>query len=247
MESPIHIALSRQSALRRSLDSSANNVANASTSGYRREQPVFQEYLARTGTPGNRQAISYMQDIGLFRDFSEGTLTSTGNPLDVALRGDAFFTVGHPAQNMYTRNGVFHLDANGQISTADGYPILGENGQPIAVPQNERGQVMIDSQGTVTFTTANGIQDLGRFALVRFNDEQALRPAGNSMYMTDQEALPAPETVTAQGFVESSNVKPVLEVTQMLEILRDYQSMQKMIDAEGERQTNAITKIARQV
>jgi flagellar basal-body rod protein FlgF len=247
MESPIDIALSRQTALRRSLDSTANNLANASTSGYRREQTLFQEYLARTGTPGNRKAVSYTQDIGSFRDFSEGTLSSTGNPLDVALRGDAFFTIGHPAQNMYSRNGVFHLDSSGQITTADGYPALAENGQPIAVPQNERGQVMIDSQGTVSFATANGTQDLGRFALVRFNDEQALRPAGNSLYMTDQEALPAPEAVAVQGFVESSNVKPVLEVTQMLEIMRDYQSMQKMIDAEGERQTSAITKIARQV
>ncbi len=246
MESPIQIALSRQTALRRSLDSTANNIANASTSGYRREQTLFQEYLARTGTPGNRQMVSYTQDIGTFRDFSEGTLTSTGNPLDVALRGDAFFTVGHPAQNMYTRNGVFHLDANGQIVTADGYPILAENGQPISVPQNERGQILIDSQGTVSFTTQNGIQDLGRLALVRFNDQQAMRPAGSSMYATDQEALPAPETVVAQGYIESSNVKPVLEVTQMLEIMRDYQSLQKLIDAEGDRQTSAITKIAKQ-
>ncbi|GFZ77603.1 flagellar basal-body rod protein FlgF [Elstera cyanobacteriorum] len=246
MESPIQIALSRQTALRRSLDSTANNIANASTSGYRREQTLFQEYLARTGTPGNRQMVSYTQDIGTFRDFSEGTLSSTGNPLDVALRGDAFFTVGHPAQNMYTRNGVFHLDANGQIVTADGYPILAENGQPISVPQNERGQILIDSQGTVSFTTQNGIQDLGRLALVRFNDQQAMRPAGSSMYATDQEALPAPETVVAQGYIESSNVKPVLEVTQMLEIMRDYQSLQKLIDAEGDRQTSAITKIAKQ-
>ncbi len=246
MESPIHIALSRQTALRRSLDSTANNIANASTSGYRREQTLFQEYLARTGTPGNRQAVSYTQDIGVFRDFSEGTISSTGNPLDVALRGDAFFTVGHPAQNLYTRNGVFHLDANGQITTADGYPVLAENGQPITVPQDERGQILIDSQGTVSFTTQNGIQDLGRLALVRFNDQQALRPAGASMYSTDQEALPAPETVVAQGYVESSNVKPVLEITQMLEIMRDYQSLQKLIDAEGERQTAAIAKIARQ-
>lgn len=246
MESPIQIALSRQTALRRSLDSTANNIANASTSGYRREQTLFQEYLARTGTPGNRQMVSYTQDIGTFRDFSEGTLSSTGNPLDVALRGDAFFTVGHPAQNMYTRNGVFHLDANGQIVTADGYPILAENGQAISVPQNERGQILIDSQGTVSFTTQNGIQDLGRLALVRFNDQQAMRPAGSSMYATDQEALPAPETVVAQGYIESSNVKPVLEVTQMLEIMRDYQSLQKLIDAEGDRQTSAITKIAKQ-
>lgn len=246
MESPIQIALSRQTALRRSLDSTANNIANASTSGYRREQTLFQEYLARTGTPGNRQMVSYTQDIGTFRDFSEGTLSSTGNSLDVALRGDAFFTVGHPAQNMYTRNGVFHLDANGQIVTADGYPILAENGQAITVPQNERGQILIDSQGTVSFTTQNGIQDLGRFALVRFNDQQAMRPAGSSMYATDQDALPAPETVVAQGYVESSNVKPVLEVTQMLEIMRDYQSLQKLIDTEGDRQTGAITKIAKQ-
>ncbi len=176
----------------------------------------------------------------------EGPLTQTGNPLDVAIRGDAFFVVGHPAQDLYTRNGQFHMDTQGRLTTSEGYPVLSENGQPITIPQGAGGQISIDQQGIVSLVDQNGPQELGRLQLVRFADEQALRKAGGAMFSTDQEALPATEVQIVQGSIEGSNVQAIAEITQMIEIQRDYDSIQRMVDAENDRIKNAMNRIVRQ-
>lgn len=240
METPVYIALSRQSALRRDLNTVANNIANASTTGYRAERTLFQEYLAKTGAPGNREKISFAQDIGGYHDTKEGPLTSTGRRLDVALRGDGYFVIGNPGQDMYTRKGEFHIDADRQLTTAEGYPVLSRTGQPIVIPAND-GDVVITGDGTVR--TNSG--DQGQLRLVRFADDQLLRRSGNGFYITDQTPLDSTNTKVAQGALEGSNVEPILEITRMVELSRDYQSTQKLVDSESERQRSALQRLVK--
>lgn len=246
MESPIYIALSRQSALKKDLASVANNIANASTAGYRGERTMFQEYLMRTGTPGNREQVSYTQEIGNVRDLTEGPLTMTRNSMDFALRGSGYFVVGNPGQEMYTRTAGFRLDGNRQVVTDDGYPLLDANNQPIVVPQNEGG-LNVNAQGIVSTDGGAGGQPnvIGTLKVVRFSDEQLMRRTGTNMYMTDQTPLPATDYQVVQGAIEGSNVQPVMEITRMIDLLRDYQSAQKLVDQEHDRQRDAIAKLSR--
>lgn len=246
MENSLPIALSRMTALRQSMNTVANNIANANTAGFRGEKTLFQEYLAQTGTPGNREGVSLVQDIATVRDFSEGSLTSTGNPMDLALRGDGFFVVGHPAQDMYTRAGSMHLDNERRLVTADGYQMMGQNNQPIQIPENAS-EVTIDGKGIVSARENNQTNEIGRLQIVRFGDNQQLRPAGSSLFSTDQTPLASEEAQVVQGFIEGSNVKPVMEVTQMIEVMRDYQSVAKILEVEDQRMRDAANKLVRNV
>ncbi|MFD2262355.1 flagellar basal-body rod protein FlgF [Lacibacterium aquatile] len=246
MENTLPIAVSRMTSLRNSMNTTANNLANANTTGFRGEKTLFQEYLSQTGTPGNRESLSMVQDIATYRDFSEGSMTSTGNPMDLALRGDGFLVVGHPAQDLYTRAGALHLDNERRLVTSEGYPLLGQNNQAIQIPE-DAGEVMIDAKGVVSVRENNQTNEIGRLQLVRFGDNQQLRPAGGSMFATDQTPLQTEEAQVVQGFIEGSNVKPVMEVTQMIEVMRDYASVAKIMEVEDQRMRDAANKLVRNV
>src|SRR5260221_14029215 len=182
METPTYIALSKQTAMFNDLNTIANNIANAGTNGYRGEHSMFQEYLARTGTIGQREKISSVQNIANYRDPRPGPLVQTNNELDLALHGDGYLVVGNPGQELFARTGIFHLDANRQVVTSDGYPLLQENGQPIVIPAGaERivisGDCVVSAQGARgTGTLVN--QEDGRYRLVLFDRDKAKHNAG---------------------------------------------------------------------
>lgn len=238
MESPSYIALSKEAAVSRDMNVMANNIANASTNGYRGEHSLFQEYLARTGSIGMREKVSFVQDIGTFRDTHDGTLTLTSNPLDLALQGPGYMVLGDPAQDLYTRTGVFHLDSGRQVVTSDGYPLLQENGRPLVIPQGAQ-RITITGDGVVT--TEQG--EVGRIRLVRFASEQAMRVAGSGQYATDQTPLPATDAKVTQGALESSNVQPVLEITHLIQSSQNYQMIQNMLDTENTRMQQGVNRI----
>jgi flagellar basal-body rod protein FlgF len=201
---------------------------------------MFQEYLARTGTMGLRDKISFVQDIGTFRNTKDGPLVQTNNELDLALHGEGYMVVGLPQGEQYARTGMFHLDANRQVVTSDGYPLLQENGRPLNIPLGVQ-KVLVSGDGVVT--TEQG--EVGRIRLVRFASEQAMRNAGNGLYATDQAPLPATETKITQGALEGSNIQPVIEVTRMIQMSRDYQAVQGLLEAENSRQKDAFARIAK--
>ena len=242
MENPTYIALSRARTISRDMTSVANNIANASTNGFRAERTLFQEHLAKTGPIGQRERISFVDDIGLYRDTREGPLEVTNNNLDLAVRGDGYLVVRTPGQDMYTRSGRFQIDAERQLVTADGYPVVGVNDAPITLQAGaDVNSVRIQGDGAIT----TNIGPVGQIRLVQFADEQALRKAGNGMYSTDQAALPSSRASLLQGSLEGSNVQPVMEMTRMMEMLRDYQSAQKLVDSEHERQRTAISRLSK--
>jgi flagellar basal-body rod protein FlgF len=246
MENPSYIALSQQMALRRQMDVIATNIANVSTPAFKADRIMFSEYVAGRApypqmTGGRRGGLSFVNEVGMLRDTSEGAMIQTGNALDLAISGPGFFAVETPAGPRYTRAGAFRLDQDGRIVTADGYPLLDQQNRPISVPPGDT-RIEISARGAVV--TESG--EAGRIQIAHFEDEQAMRKLGGGLYETDQDPLPAdPSAEIRQGMIEGSNVKAVTELTTMMDVMRRYQSAQKIIDTEHDLQRRAIEKLSR--
>tara|TARA_R110000787_G_scaffold19614_5_gene58656 strand:- start:82 stop:804 length:723 start_codon:yes stop_codon:yes gene_type:complete len=221
MENALLIALSRQVVMERHLEVVANNIANASTPGYKGEQMMFVEYLAKTESG---DTVSYVQDIAVVRDYGEGEMIRTGNSLDLAIHGKGWFVVDTPDGPAYTRNGHFSLDAQGQLSTTGGRPVLNADGAPIVFGAGET-DVVFSADGTIT--TSAG--DKGRIAVVAFEDEKALKKAANSLYVTDAPSRNIENPKVIQGMIEGANVEPIIEISNMITAMRTYQSAQQFI------------------
>lgn len=237
MENTSYVALSRQAALWRQLDVVANNMANANTPAYKNEQMMFREYLmdTRSSDRATGGKLSYVQDMGLLRDTREGPLTKTDNPLDLALHDEGYFQIETEAGMRYTRNGHFRLDEGGMLVNSQGFAAMDNRDNPIIFAPNET-NITIAPDGTVS--TENG--QVATLKVVRFANQQDMRNAGDSLFETteDPEIVQRPQIV--QGMMEESNVQPVLEITKMTELLRQYQAAQNMIEKEHERQLKMI-------
>jgi flagellar basal-body rod protein FlgF len=248
METPGYVALSRQAALRRELDIIANNIANMDTPAFRGESMLFVEHLADTKdrAPVGLRKISYVQDIATVPDLAEGAKVATDNPLDLAINGKGYFVVEGEEGERYTRNGNFMRDADGQIVTTGGLPVLNDAGQPMILPDTA-GRVDVARDGTVSYHDQNGgaVVRLGRLQIVAFENEYALKKDAEALFRAEnQDPQPAQDAEVLQGFVEKSNVKGVVEMTKLIHTVNSYQSAGKLVDAEHERQRRAIQTLA---
>lgn len=241
MENATLVALSRQIALRRNLDVIADNVANITTDGFKRQALNFEEFVmpkARASSFERSDRINtFVADWTTTTDFSNGSIEQSGNPLDVAINGDAFFAVQTPDGERYTRAGNFRIDNTGRLVTADGQPVLGEGGE-ILFEQNEVG-IEIGADGSIA-SSAGG---KGRLRIVAFEDSRALRKAGANLFETDA----APEIATGvqvmQGAIERSNVSGVVEMTRMINATRSYEQITKVIKDQDELRSRAISRL----
>lgn len=215
MENSLLIALSRQMVMQRHMEIIANNIANASTPGYKSEQLMFVEFLAQTESG---ETVSYVQDLAVARDFSEGDMTQTGNSLDVAIHNEGWFVIDKPDGTAYTRNGHFTLNDKGQITTTGGYPVLSTDGAPIILGVEDQ-NFKISADGTIS--TPDGFK--ARLDIVKFPEDAELSKIGETLFTTDATPEPATEAKVVQGMIESSNVRSVVEVTNMIWALRSYQ------------------------
>jgi flagellar basal-body rod protein FlgF len=239
MENPIYIGVSRQVVLRRQMDLVANNIANMNTPGYRAQNMVFGEYV--TDPRGNPDPVSMVYDVGQFQVTRQGPVKVTGNPLDVALNGPGYFGVQTPEGMRYTRAGNFERNVAGELVTPEGYPVASAGGGNIIIPR-EAGNVKISDSG---FISTNEGQ-IGQLMVVEFENEQSLDPVGNNVYATEEQGTPAVNTTVTQGAREGSNVQSVLEITRMIEVLRDYQAVHRSVQSEHERQRSAIQTLTKQ-
>ena len=239
------ILLSGQMALGRTMDVVANNVANASTTGFKREGIEFNTYLNRP-TAG-KEGLNFVIDRATFRDAATGPIEKTSNPLDLALQGPGYFEVKQAdGTTGYTRAGSFQLDTQGNLTTQSGQQVLGEGGQAIAIPTTAS-QINIGADGFVTARVDNGksLADLGKVAVVKFDSEQAMQSVGNSTYTTQQTPQATTDTVITQGSLEKSNVEPVTEITNMLHIMRSYEQINNMISTSNQSSTTALDKLSK--
>jgi len=241
MTNASYVALANQAALQRQLDVVANNLANANTTGFKSSQLLFTQYLANVPNH-DQQPIAFPQDFGVERNFQEGAIGTTGNPLDLAIKGDAFFVVNTAAGQRYTGDGAFTLDAQGEIIDHSGDQVLDERGNPIVVPPNQS-HVTISDDGTIS--TESG--QLAHLALVRFDNPQQLKEESAGIYDAQgAQSRPASGVKVVQGSLEGSNVEPVLEMTHLIEISRRYEQCQNMLNSEDDRQKKAIETLGSQ-
>ncbi len=243
MESASLVLISNQEALQRAMDVVANNVANSSTSGFKREGIEFDTLLTRT-TP--HESLNFVVDRATYRDASSGPINPTSNPLDFAIQGSGYFPVQTPQGIRYTRAGAFELNTDGQIVTMSGDLLLGEGNQPITIPETAT-QINVSADGFVTAKVDNGasLAELGKVSVVKFDSEQALQPVGKGLYTTDQVPAPAENSGIVQGALEQSNVEPVVEMTQMIQIMRSYEQAVNLLGQENSRIDNALSTLSK--
>ncbi len=241
MDNTNYIALSRQMALWKQMDVVSGNMANMNTAGYKGGEAIFTTYLAETKNGSDRMIgnpLSFTQDFGVYKNFVEGMINTTGNSLDAAIKGDAFFAVETPNGEMYTRKGQFTLNENGAITTAEGNFLLSENGTPFFIAPGET-EIHITESGEVL--TENG--SLGRIKIASFEDNQKLQKVADTLFAnTDGNAMELNNGNyrVIHKAIEKSNVDPISEMTKMIKIQRSYEYVQQMIDEEHERLSNTI-------
>lgn len=243
MENAQLIGLSRQVALRRELDVIANNVANINTAGFKRHSVVFEDYLmpvAAYDTRLNRdETLHYVTDRATIRDLSAGDFEQTGNPYDVALRGDGWLAVTTPEGERFTRNGALTVNSEGLLVTQSGDPVRGD-GAALAIP-DEANSISIARDGTVS---ADG-ENIGRLRVVEFENPADLIADGETLFRSDAAPLPATGTTVVQGVIERSNVNGVREISRLIEVNRAYESLSSALERTDRLRRSAIETLGR--
>ena len=217
-------------ALMREYEIITHNLANVSTVGFKRRCNAFSRYL-ETRQVGQDPYSPGGVDLNSVFDFSQGSLVETNRPLDLALYGNGFFVIETPQGALYTRNGIFSTNQNGQIVDSQGRTVAGQAG-PITTPANITiPQLNVSGDGSIS---ASGTA-IGKFRLVDFGDnESKLVPAGANCYqMSQQDIQPvaAEQVVVKQGYQETSNVKMVDELVDLIMVCRLYEANMKFISA----------------
>ena len=241
MENTTYIALSRLDTQQRAMDVIANNIANADTDGYKAQRVLFNDYLSKqhaVDAPRGGDVLAYTQDRATYLDGKDGTLTPTGNPLDVALSGPGFFTISTAAGPRLTRSGRFGLMPDGRVADASGNLLLDAGGNPLQLSPADT-QIRISGNGTIS--TENG--SVGQIAVVTPDDPNKLVPEGNKLYRADTTTTPLAQPKVSQGMVEGSNVQPIAELSRMIQNQREFQFVSQFVEDEAQRQQNAIDKI----
>ncbi|SIS76423.1 flagellar hook-basal body complex protein [Paracoccus saliphilus] len=238
MENAIYAALTRQSGLMKEMRVVANNMANASTTGFRREGVIFAEHLAAVDRHGDTLSMAHAR--GRMVDLRQGVLTQTNGSFDLAIEGEGFFMVETPEGNRLTRAGAFMPSAEGELMNADGHRLLDEGQAPIIIPAGATG-IAIGSDGTLS---ANGLP-FGRIGVFAAPDPAGMFHKGGTSFATDTDPEPVEDPRIRQGFLEESNVDPVFEITRMIEVQRAYELGQSFLDREDQRIRSAITAMTR--
>ncbi len=244
MDNSLLVSLSQQLATYRAMDVIANNLANVSTPGFKREAAKFQEYVSMARPAEGQkglQPVSFVKDAGVIRDSSQGNIEQTGATYDLALAGKGYFAVQTPAGLRYTRDGHFSLDGNGNLVTSQGYQVQGDGGALTITPTD--GDINIAPDGTIS-SVVNGVgNQLGKLKVVDFADDAQLVKQGAGLYSTGQTPT-APAVVNIrQGALEASNVQPVLEISHMIEVMRAYEATANLSKSQEDMMRQAIDKL----
>ncbi|MGA2150153.1 MAG: flagellar basal-body rod protein FlgF [Bryobacteraceae bacterium] len=223
-----------------SLDLVANNVANAATGGYKADREFYSLYVAPEADGDPDTAMPVIERPWI--DLSQGTLQTTGNALDVALAGSGFFTVAGPAGPLYTRNGNFRLAADGKLTTTEGYPLSGADGNPLTLA----GSLPIDISADGTVRQDGNV--IGQLQVVDFPGARGLRKHGTNYFrLTDPAVTPlAPAAVSVeQGKLESSNTGTAESAVRLVSIMRQFEMLQKAVSMANDMNKEAIEQVAK--
>ncbi len=238
MDNASYVALTRLSGLSREMQVIAHNVANASTTGYRREGVVFSEFVR--GGEGHEPAMSMA--LGNTRQTStrQGALSQTNGSFDMAIEGEGFFQLETEAGPRLTRAGAFTPNAAGELVNMDGHRLLDAGGAAIFVPPDAQ-VVGLARDGTLS---GDGVP-FAQVGLVRPADPVTMTRAGGTLFEVDGPVEPVEAPTILQGFLEDSNVDPMLEMARMIMVQRAYEQGQRLLEREDERIRNVIQTLGR--
>ena len=223
MQDGLYVALSSQIALEKRLNTIADNVANSSTIGFRATGVKFEDVVSGLGD----QSLSFTSAGDTFISDINGPLRQTGNPFDFAIQGDAWFGIETPAGTVMTRDGRFTMTDTGQLVTIEGFPVLDAGGAPIQLdPRN--GAPKAGADGSLR----QNDQLVGALGLYNFDPGPNFVRFGNSGLVPAGEPEPVVDRLdigVAQGFLEESNVNPVLEITRLIMVQRAFENTAALI------------------
>lgn len=237
MEPGLYVGLSGQLALQRRLDTIAGNVANTTTTGFRAENVTFQTVLSR-------QSIAYSDPGKATYAVNSGPIVQTGNPLDVAIEGDAFFSVATPAGNVLTRDGRMRISQNGDLESIEGHAILDVGGAPLRV-NPALGAVQIGRNGAIS---QNG-NEVGTIGLFRIPADANLTRGPGTGFISDKPGEAVTDYRKAgvhQGYLEGANVNPVLEMTRLISVSRAFDALSSSIEQSDRKLSDAIRTLGGQ-
>ncbi len=228
--------------LTREFEIITNNLANASTTGFKRRCNSFTKILDAQQAASQTNSTETVELNSVF-DFSQGNIVQTSRELDFALSGKGFFVIETPGGPLYTRNGSFTTNQNGQLVDLQDHIVAGNTG-PITIPNNiALSQVYVTDDGNISA----GGNSIGQFKLVDFGDNQnKLVPVGSSCYrMTDETIVPqqAQNVLVKQGFQESSNVQIIEELVDMVMVTRLYEANMEFLST-GRQISNGLINVA---
>lgn len=236
MENANYTTLARQSGLLRELQVIANNVANISTAGYRREGVIFSEYIKGIGSEGS---LSMARGNNRHIDLRLGTISTTGGSLDFAISGSGFFLVSTPEGERLTRSGAFLKSSENTLVNSDGYSLLDDAGIPISLPNNFK-SLSVSPDGALS---ADEIV-VATIGVWQAADPTRMQHTAGTLFRADEYELIEGSSVH-QGSLEDSNVNAVSEIARMVEVQRNYELGQKFMDFEDQRQRAVISTLGR--
>ena len=237
MDAAGYTTLTRQTGLMREMQVVANNIANISTNGFRREGVVFAEYVADLG---DGPSLSMAHATGRNVDLRQAGLSQTGGAFDFAIQGDGFFLLDTPQGQQLTRAGSFTPSAEGELVTADGMRLLDQGGAPVFIPP-DAGTVAMGSDGTLS---ANGVP-LGKIGLWQPVDKTQLKHQSGTMFAASGGVEPIEGGTVMQGFLEDSNVDAVSEIARMITVQRAYELGQTFLDREDARVRDVVQTLGK--
>ncbi len=219
MQSSLYVALSAQLSLQKRLETVAHNVANSAVTGFRAEEVRFETLVSRKTT----EPVSFAASGRQYLSRTPGELTKTGDPLSVAIKGDAWFGIDTPAGQAYTRDGRFRMTPGGDLQTLNGYAVLDAGGAAIQIdPQG--GPPAVSADGTITQAGKRA----GVIGLFKLDDTAKIDRFENSGIVGDKPAIPMLDFSAAgmvQGFVENANVNPVAEISRLIFVQRAFDAV----------------------
>ena len=265
------VPLSGAIAQQRQIETIANNVANANTTGFKKDSLVFKEYLSALDKGHNEIDLpnkefapsdfyksygaenSFVKVDGNYTDFTQGPLQSTSNPFDFGIQGEGFFEVLTPNGVRFTRKGAFSLNRDSILVNSDGFPVLSKFDRQadaaVPGPENrvlkiEGGKISVNMEGDIFINDVKS----NTLSVIEFKDRSALLKEGSSNFINKYPDNIKSEDISStvnQGFLESSNVNPIAEMSNLIKAHRHFESIQKAIktyDTISSRAVNEITK-----
>lgn len=238
MDASLYVAIAGQRALQKQLTTVANNIANINTVGFRSESVDFRSLVANTES----QSTNFPVVGGLHPSLAQGSLTQTDNPLDMALSGEGWFGISTPNGTAYTRDGRMTITPFGQLQTLEGFPVLDASEAPILL-DTKAGPPIIHKDGRIV-TNGKTVGNIGVFSI---DQENLMSRYTNSAFFATTPGVPVAiggKSAISQGYVEASNVNPLKELTRLIAITKNFESVSAIIERADNTLAKSVNELA---